>query len=488
MRLKIAARQSALAKLQAFAVGDALERHHRIEIEYRFRESLGDQNLHDPLWKMPGKGVFTEDFKKDLIEGSTDLVVHSWKDLPTEMGPETEVVATLPRADSRDLLLFKKVSPASLSIEIMSSSPRRAWNLSSLLPQLLPGGIQAVSFTDVRGNVPTRIQKLLDSKSSQGLIVAKAALDRLLSVKRDEFRPTQEFLRMALEQLNWMVLPLSFNPTAAAQGALAIEIASQRDDLRQLLAPLHCSKTFRAALREREILKEFGGGCHLALGISSLELAEFSYLFVRGKSPQDEIVVKNEISGRRNPVVNISAGNCWSSSSLTKTRHPKPSQLDPKYGYIVSRAPSWPKGFRPQGPVWTAGVETWKKLALDDVWVHGTFDSLGAQDLPPVDALCPGVDWKTLTHSNHPEWNPERHLATYEIVTEGEIPVDIQYYFWKSSTDFIYAEKYAAKLGVDLSHSHHACGPGSTFLFLKKRIPSDRLHVFLNEDEWRKSL
>lgn len=60
------------------------------------------------------KGVFTEDFNQELLGGETDLVVHSWKDLPTEIKTETEIVATLPRADQRDLLLVKKINSASL--------------------------------------------------------------------------------------------------------------------------------------------------------------------------------------------------------------------------------------------------------------------------------------------------------------------------------------------------------------------------------------
>ena len=112
MRLKsvrIAARHSDLARLQAYRVGDALKRAHPgLEIVYNFRASLGDLNQTDPLWRMPEKGVFTEDFLKDLTQDAADLVVHSWKDLPTEPRPETEIVATLARADARDLLLFRR--------------------------------------------------------------------------------------------------------------------------------------------------------------------------------------------------------------------------------------------------------------------------------------------------------------------------------------------------------------------------------------------
>ena len=115
MRLKLAARKSDLARLQAYLVGTALEAQDpSLQVDARFRESLGDKNLTDPLWQAPEKGVFTEDFHRDLVEGAADLVVHSWKDLPVAEKPETMVAACL-RADSRDLLLFKR-----------SSSPRVA--------------------------------------------------------------------------------------------------------------------------------------------------------------------------------------------------------------------------------------------------------------------------------------------------------------------------------------------------------------------------
>ena len=85
MRLVIGSRQSDLARIQAYAVGEALqEKNPDLKIEYNFRESLGDKNLNDPLWKMPERGVFTEDFYKGLIDGEYDIVVHSWKDLPVE--------------------------------------------------------------------------------------------------------------------------------------------------------------------------------------------------------------------------------------------------------------------------------------------------------------------------------------------------------------------------------------------------------------------
>jgi len=161
MRVTIASRRSDLARIQAYQVGDALRAAHpQIDLNYSFHESLGDKNLNDPLWKMPEKGVFTQDFREGLLRGEFDLVVHSWKDLAIENDPETEIVATLPRADARDLLLARNDSWAEVErtgvMTVLTSSPRRAHNLDSFLRDALPAKISAIKFENVRGNVPTR--------------------------------------------------------------------------------------------------------------------------------------------------------------------------------------------------------------------------------------------------------------------------------------------------------------------------------------------
>src|ERR1041385_1671961 len=242
MRVTIASRRSDLARIQAVQVGETLRAAHpQLDINYSFHESLGDKNLNDPLWKMPEKGVFTQDFREGLLRGDFDLVVHSWKDLAIEIDPETQIVATLPRADARDLLVVRKDRWPEVErtgvMTILTSSPRRAHNLDSFLREALPAKISEIKFENVRGNVPTRVRKLLD-QDVDGLIVAKAALDRLLS--------------------------------APAQGALAIEISRKRDDLREFIAPLNCADTFRAVEQEREILRSYGGGCHQKIGASVL--------------------------------------------------------------------------------------------------------------------------------------------------------------------------------------------------------------------------
>jgi len=168
MRVTIASRRSELARIQAYQVGNALRRAHpQVEITYSFHESLGDRNQNDPLWQMPEKGVFTQDFREGLLRGDFDLVVHSWKDLAIEEDPETEIGATLPRADARDLLLVRKDRWPEIErtgvVSILTSSPRRGYNLNSLLRDALPAKIFEVNFLPVRGNVPTRVRKLFQS-------------------------------------------------------------------------------------------------------------------------------------------------------------------------------------------------------------------------------------------------------------------------------------------------------------------------------------
>ncbi len=201
MDLRIAARKSDLARLQAYQVGDLLEEK-GFNIDYYFRSSLGDQNQNDPLWKMPEKGVFTEDFREGLINGEWDMVVHSWKDLPVDIGKGTQIVATLPRADLRDLFLFKKAHRKKLSktgkLVVFSSSPRRIHNLTPFFRKYLPWDLHEVRFENVRGNINTRIRKMLENPEVDGLIVAKAAIDRMLLAKREEFKKSQTEIRVAL--------------------------------------------------------------------------------------------------------------------------------------------------------------------------------------------------------------------------------------------------------------------------------------------------
>ena len=296
MKIRIASRKSDLAQIQARQVAQKLMAEHtNLSVEFFFKESLGDKNLTDPLWKMPEKGVFTADFHDDLVKGHCDLVVHSWKDLPTAELAETHIAATLPRADARDILLIRKDSLDVPELRLLSSSPRRAHNIAAVLKWALPRQYQRFEFISVRGNVPTRLKKLMES-SAHGLIVAKAALDRLLLSTYPEHQSSKEQIKSQLESCLFCVLPIEANPPAAAQGALAIEILRSRSDLFSLLQKINCSSTFKAVSKEREIFSAFGGGCHQKLGHHVRDHAELGMvLSVAGEDPSGNELKRHEV-------------------------------------------------------------------------------------------------------------------------------------------------------------------------------------------------
>jgi hydroxymethylbilane synthase len=491
MRLTIGSRRSDLARIQAFQVGETLSATNpQIEINYSFHESLGDRNLNDPLWQMPEKGVFTQDFREGLLRGDFDLVVHSWKDLAIEVDPETDIVATLPRADARDLLLVREDRWAEVEktgiMSILTSSPRRAHNLDSFLRGVLPANLSQLNFEDVRGNVPTRIRKLLQT-DVEGLIVAKAALDRLLTAKREEFAATQKELREALARCRWMVMPLRENPSAPAQGALAVEISRKRQDMRELLAPVKCVDTFAAVEREREILRSYGGGCHQKIGASVVRRPFGEITFLRGVSDDGRVLDSCALQSSSPRPLKVDREQLWPIRStdadwFTREKIPAKS-VDPATSLWIAKADALPDDWRlPAGQiVWASGVQTWKRLARRGVWVHGCAEGLGEHEAPNIEALSgASLNWIKLTHETGYADGEMPMLATYRLVPRNE-EIELKgkrYFFWKSGSSF----EHALSLNPWLKEMTHFCGPGNTQRILERN--GVRPHVFLDHAQW----
>ncbi len=485
MRVTLASRRSELARIQAYQVGDALRlAAPQTEISYSFHESLGDRNQNDPLWQMPEKGVFTQDFREGLLRGDFDLVVHSWKDLAIEDDAETEIAATLPRADARDLLLVPgsrwPVIERTGAMSILTSSPRRSYNLNSFLGTALPAQLRELSFIDVRGNVPTRVRKLFQL-NADGLIVAKAAIDRLLAAEPDEFADTRAELRRVLSQCRWMVLPLSANPSAPAQGALAIELARSRPELRELLAPINCAETFAAVTREREILGGYGGGCHQKIGVSVLCRPFGEVTFLRGVTDDGRTLDSCSLQSSKPRPPRIPKAQLWPLKS---------SDVDWFTRELISAGDSlslWER-VRASVPdqrsaqiVWASGTQTWKRLAQRGVWVNGCAESLGEHELPNIETLAGGeLNWQKLTHANGYTDEAMPNIATYRLVPKsGDLNLEGKtHFFWKSGSSF----EYALSLNPWLRQMTHFCGPGNTQrILLRNGIEP---HIFLDYARW----
>ena len=117
-KIRILSRKSDLAVIQAKEVGNIIiSKFPDLKIEYITKSTSGDIDLTTPLSEMSTNGVFTDDLRKYLINNKCDLVVHSWKDLPLDLGNKTVLAGTLERADQRDILFIKKKSMPRIKIE-----------------------------------------------------------------------------------------------------------------------------------------------------------------------------------------------------------------------------------------------------------------------------------------------------------------------------------------------------------------------------------
>ncbi|MCC7404633.1 MAG: hydroxymethylbilane synthase [Bdellovibrionales bacterium] len=494
MRLKIASRQSDLARLQAYRVAEALRRiEPAVQIEFEFRSSFGDRNLDVAMDGAVEKGLFTQDFYEGLVGGEFDLVVHSWKDLPTEARPGTQVVATLPRADVRDLLLVRKDARSRAQWRVLSSSPRRSYNLQQSLKTLLPGQPE-IQFVPVRGNIPTRLRKLL-TEPAEALIVAKAALDRLLEAPEAEFASVKTEIRRALAACDWMALPLTLNPTAAAQGALAIEIAEGRSDLQALLGRVNCRETFAAAQRERAILSSFGGGCHQKIGVNFLRREYGGVLFLQGLTDTGVKLHKFQLEreglgknwqAHRDQMFPVPPNAIrWYGRRELEVGPPPRAQ-----GLWVARAEAFPPAWENQdfAAIWTSGLKSWRGLAARGVWVNGCAESLGEQEAPMIETLCgKRVDWLKLTHAEGFDDGRMTVLATYALEPEAENPVlrGKTHFYWMSASSFWRARELFPEM---IAQGYHACGPGNTWRLLQNQVAAEKLQVFLSYEDWYRTL
>lgn len=549
MVIKIAARQSDLARLQAYEVGKALQeayarentdgRSGDLKIEFNFRSSLGDQRADDPLWKMPEKGVFTEDFVADLKSGKVDMVVHSWKDLPIQDRDGTAIVATLERADSRDVLLVRRdrwtarLNSGAMSKEIgakfrvLTSSPRRIYNLEPFLKTALPwsatahGETPELEFVPVRGNIATRIGKLVNpplAESFDAIVVAKAALDRLLASAPygEAFPESSKALREAVRATDYMVLPLSVNPTAAAQGALAIEVRTDRPDLLSLCEKID-SKADRVCVElERRELARHGGGCHQKIGVSIFDRPYGRIEFVRGLTDAGLVLnTSHVVSSVKWPVAQKSSEAFVGDESYAMTFQSDRvenadvaidfSKLKSRSvkGLFIARADAWPESLEPstlreQGAVvWSAGLATWRKLAARGVWVHGSSEGLGEGESARLETLNESpIEWVRFSHDQA----GADSVAAYSLrttVLSTERLTGARYYFWRSGTQFRAALASSPEVANAMKRGYHGVGPGRSSETVREGLRElgltdadlkTRFSIFYNEADFQSKL
>jgi hydroxymethylbilane synthase len=258
--VRLGARGSALARWQAEHVARLLRAAWpNLAYEVVVLQTQGDRVLDTPLPLLGGKGVFTAELEAALRAGEIDLAVHSLKDLPTEMPAGLALGAVPVRAEAADVLVSRcgyTLDTLPQGATVGTSSRRRAAQLLHHRRDLLA--------LDVRGNVDTRLRKVLDADGPyDALLLAHAGLARL-----------------GRTDIITQVLPLDIMLPAPGQGALGIQC---RDDaaIQELVAPLNDLATRQAVTAERAFLVGLGGGC--ALPIAAFAEVEDGRLRVRGR-------------------------------------------------------------------------------------------------------------------------------------------------------------------------------------------------------------
>ena len=244
IHIKLGTRQSPLAMVQANLVKDLLQHHHsNLVVDIVQINTTGDIVLDKRLADIGGKGLFTKELDMALYDGRCDIAVHSLKDVETILPKNTELVCILPREDIRDVMISRDgIAMMDLphGATVGTTSLRRQAQLLQLRPDF-----KVILF---RGNVGTRLKKLKNGEADATML-ALAGLNRL--DKAD----------VATEILD----PFDFIP-AVGQGAIAVQAMTGKDDIVNLLKPLHCEKTAIRTQCERAMLNALDGTCKTPVG------------------------------------------------------------------------------------------------------------------------------------------------------------------------------------------------------------------------------
>ena len=238
----VGSRASLLARTQAQWVADRLtQAHPELTARMSVVSTQGDRDRVTSLRALGATGVFTKDLEIDLFEGAIDLAVHSLKDVPTSLPPGLILGAVPAREELRDALCGTMLADLKPGARVGTGSPRRQAQLLHLRPDL--------EIVPLRGNVPTRLQRLKGGDKLDAVLLAAAGLNRL-----------------GYGEHITDLLPLDIFPPSPSQGALGLEVRAEDAELRRQLAALNDSHASACVHAERALLNELHGGCSVPVG------------------------------------------------------------------------------------------------------------------------------------------------------------------------------------------------------------------------------
>ena len=273
--LKIATRNSTLALWQANYVKSLLlAKYNDLKCEVIPLTTQGDRDKTSSLKFMGGKGAFVKELELALIDRRADIAVHSMKDVPAVLPDELEIASITPRQNPCDAFISNKhrhLSEMPDGANIGSSSMRRLRQIGLLYPKLI--------FSDIRGNIETRLKKL-DSGKYDAIVLAVAGIERL-----------------GLSQRICQIITEDECVPASGQGAIGIEIRKDLGEIKQLVAPLNDKDTFTCVSAERTVALELGASCDLPIGIFASVTGNNFSLKVFLSDSHGKKIIRESISG-----------------------------------------------------------------------------------------------------------------------------------------------------------------------------------------------
>lgn len=489
---KIGTRGSLLALTQCQQTRKLLEEKTGEKFELVVIKTQGDEQTSKPLWQMDGKDFFTKELDQALLNEEIDLVVHSYKDLGSERPAGICLAAVTERFLGHDILLLRKDALEKIAQTgqalIGTSSPRRIVNIESHLNKFLPRHQSkkvSVKTAMLRGNVNTRLAKCAIHQEFDGVVLAFAGLERLC---RDQ--AALEELKPLLEKVTFCVLPASQFPWAASQGALGIECLEKNTELKKKLSVMNHQETIEAVAIERAAFQSFGGGCHLAVGIA-VQKQEGVGLIVtqRGISDNQTIDLQytQELQGKFPKLSDDQPyfiGVSQSEGLFQKERKifdvlvtKKSVQGEIKRTERVAHFATHPKtlkkvkeNYRTGDLLFVAGARTHEKALEHGLWVNGSTDGLGEEELLRFDhselLKNLGLDQlQKVTYTHHEgtsSWGDV--VEGYQRVegsldqSQKEVLENCLMFYWSSLDQF---ETYQKQLKFHPS-ARHFCGAAKT--------------------------
>jgi hydroxymethylbilane synthase len=255
-KIVLGTRGSQLARVQTELVIERLKHSKpNLEIESKIITTHGDERMTDP--RAGRKGLFTGELERALLSAEIDVAVHSAKDLPSNLAARTKIAAVLKRGSTDDVLILKAagdLQSLKQNAVVATGSVRRQHQLRWNRPD--------IHLVEVRGNVPTRLRKLVENKWD-GIILARAGLERLhLQFDNGAF----DFEKNALFA---HILPQEIFLPAGGQGVIAIQSRCDDGDMKSVLGKIDDEETHTCLRAEREFLRLLNADCNQPIGVAA---------------------------------------------------------------------------------------------------------------------------------------------------------------------------------------------------------------------------